>query len=505
MGCSLLILAGHIHAQDFGKLPTEAYRNDGFEKIVYTYDNYGHVTSGTHYFRHEDGEEVWYEVGHSYLYEYHLMPAGYFVLSKEQYSNNWREITSYDSKGMELSFIQEYYDDGEWHFDWGSRAVVDASGIRTGIERFNRDTQQWETVPGWIFDSKGRVLEFYDEWEEDEEWDKKYGKRMSQSKHSGNDVATMAKQMKAKYKNASGAIWYYKQTYEWNAADQIVGYSMSIGADGVTYYSIEYKNIVYVLNGEYVNQYSSQPLGDEIGIWRSEVRQYAWEDYKHLELCFNGNLTYEGTEYVVTTQINQGGNERIQILSKDGAEIFRNVLTFRSNGSWDMIDVGTSPFDGPKDREVIREYDAYGALTLSSEYAYWDEYDEEDIRKEVYVREYNASGYPTKTSSYWWHPEEEIMVDGISETYTAWADSDIRKNAITPTAVVFPNPTTGVFKISNGACPIVNSIVVEIIDVTVRTVYHEPCTENREIDISHLPAGIYFVKIGNEMAKIVKK
>jgi len=92
---------------------------------------------------------------------------------------------------------------------------------------------------------------------------------------------------------------------------------------------------------------------------------------------------------------------------------------------------------------------------------------------------------------------------------------------------VYPNPTTGVFFVRHcGLDPqspqnkgmlkqVQHDAALEIFDVTGRVILREPCTVNRvpltlnrstvEIDISHLSNGIYFVKVGNEMVKIVKK
>ena len=83
--------------------------------------------------------------------------------------------------------------------------------------------------------------------------------------------------------------------------------------------------------------------------------------------------------------------------------------------------------------------------------------------------------------------------------------------AETGTLQVYPNPTTGKFSVvgANNIRPNENNIrPIEIFDAAGRLVYREPCTMNRtpvKIDISHLPNGIYFVKIGNETIKIVKK
>jgi len=76
---------------------------------------------------------------------------------------------------------------------------------------------------------------------------------------------------------------------------------------------------------------------------------------------------------------------------------------------------------------------------------------------------------------------------------------------------VYPNPTSGELRITNYE---LNGIgEVEVFDTTSRNVFstkarrHEGANKNDEIvlDISHLPAGIYFLRVGNETVKIVKK
>jgi len=85
--------------------------------------------------------------------------------------------------------------------------------------------------------------------------------------------------------------------------------------------------------------------------------------------------------------------------------------------------------------------------------------------------------------------------------------------------VVYPNPTNGQFSVVSSEMSVVS---IEIYDAVGLLVHREPCTVNRvpctmyrepftvnratvDIDISHLPAGIYFVKVGKEMVKVVKK
>ena len=66
--------------------------------------------------------------------------------------------------------------------------------------------------------------------------------------------------------------------------------------------------------------------------------------------------------------------------------------------------------------------------------------------------------------------------------------------------VVYPNPTSGVLRIGNGELRIDN---IEVFDVYGRKLssYHR----QHQIDISHLPTGIYIVKINTEAGEVVRK
>ena len=74
---------------------------------------------------------------------------------------------------------------------------------------------------------------------------------------------------------------------------------------------------------------------------------------------------------------------------------------------------------------------------------------------------------------------------------------------------VYPNPSTGEVIIISEQLTINN---VEIFDISGRNVGAYPCgrplnSDNNKItiDISHLPDGVYFLKIGNEMVRVVKQ
>jgi len=69
---------------------------------------------------------------------------------------------------------------------------------------------------------------------------------------------------------------------------------------------------------------------------------------------------------------------------------------------------------------------------------------------------------------------------------------------------IYPNPTTGIFVIKNYKTEMGN---LELFDVTGRTIetnlYIQP--ELNNVDISHLPTGIYFIRIKNDNEMIIKK
>jgi hypothetical protein len=68
---------------------------------------------------------------------------------------------------------------------------------------------------------------------------------------------------------------------------------------------------------------------------------------------------------------------------------------------------------------------------------------------------------------------------------------------------VYPNPTTGQLKIDNGQLTIKNIEIFDIVGKRLsRFTFH---SSHIEIDISHLAAGIYFLKVDGKMFKVVKE
>ena len=70
---------------------------------------------------------------------------------------------------------------------------------------------------------------------------------------------------------------------------------------------------------------------------------------------------------------------------------------------------------------------------------------------------------------------------------------------------IYPNPTTGELTIDNGELTINNVEVYDIMGKTLNNCQLSIINYQLKIDVSHLPAGVYFLKANNKTAKFIKQ
>jgi hypothetical protein len=116
---------------------------------------------------------------------------------------------------------------------------------------------------------------------------------------------------------------------------------------------------------------------------------------------------------------------------------------------------------------------------------------------------------PASATAHWDKQGTQFGISYAKDDNTGFIPLDVNLLSVKETGAsnikVYPNPTTGELRIENGGLKIEN---FEIFDVTGKShVSSVTCHQNNgiETDISHLPAGAYFLRVNNEMVKIVKQ
>jgi len=167
------------------------------------------------------------------------------------------------------------------------------------------------------------------------------------------------------------------------------------------------------------------------------------------------------------------------------------------NGNWNIEALVETSFSGTANYNVYRD----GTLLASN----------------ISATSYTDKGFNTNQGHTW---SVRVLCEGGGESPLASVSKEgckvgIKEN-VNNTISVTPNPTTGEFKVSGLKFNdrLLSEVEVEIYDMTGRPV-GAYCirpnippsggTEGGCIDISHLPAGIYFLRIDGQTVKIVKK
>jgi uncharacterized protein YuzE len=120
------------------------------------------------------------------------------------------------------------------------------------------------------------------------------------------------------------------------------------------------------------------------------------------------------------------------------------------------------------------------------------------------------SDFSSFTTGDWKDMEGKGWEDAILVKYKANTVSIFEPHQTLTNIKVYPNPTTGELRITNYALNQVQGRITnaEIFDITGRKIssYHLiPSSSHHLINISHLPADIYFMKVNNQTVKVVKQ
>ena len=458
-------------------LPTTAYRTEGgYEsKVNYTYDNNGRILSELRYIK-KDGNYILVD---SIAREYHKLPNGKYVTVKDvvkrknilpdsyrdehtgepvftdEYSyevlSHRNETSAYDSKGMLL-----WEKSGDQII---TETILNANNIRTGVRRYGEDLN-------YTFDDKGRVLTYaytYDEY---------------------NETRTMS--------------------YTWGEDDIITAATGTYKYDDIVE-NYSYRNITTVLNREYFDTYSLNPLfgGDDydeggVGYWNKEplpftdIQKYVWDDYTLHQWFFNLDATLDdNTQATIRTIIDDSKGVIAQVVSISGQEVNRTVYEKLANGGSTVY-----YFEDNNITEIwVKEYNQYGALTKVLRQDGGDA----SLNEYLYNREYDAQSRPTKTIY------ANSRGDEFEETYDAWVavNTENLSSITAPSANVanitaYPNPVVNTLYIKTEDNAAINAALYNLQGQLLLQ------TNETEIDFSAYPTGVYILNVNGEQIKVVK-
>ncbi len=155
-----------------------------------------------------------------------------------------------------------------------------------------------------------------------------------------------------------------------------------------------------------------------------------------------------------------------------------NVRSFKSSSQpgWKFINRVTYTYDVTDQKllERVSEYWQNSAWQLGGKSIY--SYNPNKTVKEVLNQVYNGSGWDNHSRDLYFYKNSTTGISGV-----VFSDEGLS---------IYPNPTTGKFTIeTNSTTP----LAITILDITGKQVFNSKSIGDLDIDLSHLPKGVYIV------------
>jgi len=341
------------------------------------------------------------------------------------------------------------------------------------------------------------------------------------------------------YKNEAGEYTYPVSLNNPVFLSPTISYSEGIlkstNRNNYTYFSIQTNKEGFVLSGEIRLIYSEQPQAyDHLAVWRindliannglqatpnaPETWDFAtWNDETPkkivaLDLSYaqlEGNASFAGLTTLQT--LNLDGNQLTKIDLKNCTQLQRLMCAGNSLLNLDLAKLDQlTEFDGSGQNNIIIELFAASLDDKPWVYTFWYFY----LNNPVFtnsVISYNSEYYVLQSTDKTVRNTDfsvQTNKEGFELTGNMMLSYTLLLGIDSPESVqlkIYSNPNTGKLRIESGELRVKN---IDIYDVTGRkqlSTLHSPLSTEIEIDISHLPAGVYFVKVMTEQGGIAKK
>ena len=271
--------------------------------------------------------------------------------------------------------------------------------------------------------------------------------------------------------------------------------------------------------GAWIEESKTEFVTNSDGQW-SMIIDYVWNGMDWVEYEKNEFTYYQEINDVMIIKYKSVDKDWVKyskIHSKSDKDVNRETRSYYEwNGAdWEGTDKYESWYDANGNEIIYIFYKWNGKdweYETREEIKYNLSFSRTDLILPLYIKYSNNMIIDEKF--YRWDSNIKDLVLNYVSTYY-WSEwVDVPKNLeITKgisSLVVYPNPTNGELRIMNYKSGIEN---VEIYDISGKKVLSPiPSPKWRgvsegwgEVDISHLPKGIYFLKAGGETVKVIKK
>ena len=403
-------------------------------------------------------------------YKGNLILQQYQVFEYGKWNNGMKANYSYDNQNNLLEVIYSYWEDDQWEDTEKDHYTYDAQNNVIEI-LYSYWDGYWENVfkESYSYNNQNKVTELlFSSWE-DNQWVPE-GKATYSYFEENRKVEIIFQWWEGTWVNEEKVIATFdlqenllEAIYqEWDYPAQWISYSK--------------ENFTY-------NTFNSIT---------QELYQYWDEDLNKWE-------NYERIVYTYDTQ-----NNLLEWVAQDWWD------------EWINIQKNSYTYDAQNNRttETMQEWD----FDLSK----W-----ENLEKGNYTYDKNdnaTSGFCERWENNTWTPgggslnvyynNMQSVIDDKGYRFTASyvkpGDLSIPENPQKNTIKVYPNPTTGELTITNYVLGIgtLSEVEVEIYDVFGKKLSSNhliTSSSNHQINISHLPAGIYFLRVDGQTIKVVKQ
>jgi len=375
------------------------------------------------------------------------------------------ELT-YDGNGNPTELIYYELDGSDWIVYGKTEWSYDGNGNETKRIGYQWDGNEWIE---WLkferaYDGNGnliRVISHY--WYEDiSEWRRE--KTEYTYDGSGNQIEAIRFDW-----DGSDWVKYYKTEYTYDSSGNLTE-EISYYWDGNDW-----------VDGSWKTKYTYDSSGN-----LTKIINYYWDGNNWLEGGWKVEYTYDGS-----------GN-RIEYIyyswdwdSNDWIGEYKSEYTYDANGN-ETVYISYRWDDENNDWKASWKTECTYDLSYS-------------ITDLVYPYiEFEFTGMITEAKDYYWDGTDWIEDEWYNIFYWSSREVGIVEMNNNPSLRVYPNPTTGQLTIENGESKIKDVALFDIMG-KIQLTTGDSQQEKIVLDISHLSAGIYFVKIFTATGEMVRK